>query len=442
MLEEFKEFIAKEELIKKGDKVLLALSGGVDSVVLAELLHLAGIPFAIAHCNYQLRGKESDDDEVFAENLARKYKVVFYTERFDTGKYAVEEKMSIQAAARKLRYDWFDAIATKNKFQQIATAHHRNDVLETMLINFTRGTGIAGLHGILPRQNKIIRPLLFTNREQIERFAQHINLSFRYDSSNSSDKYVRNKIRMRLIPILKEINPAIDSTAVFVSKNLHDVEIIYNGQVEKERERCVEESKGKTLIHIKKLKQLPAQRTFLYEFIRGFNFNAKQVEQIMQAMDGESGTAFYSDTHQLVKDREQIIISSIRKKGEPEEVKVKKSDKRVSNPMKLSFEAKKMTKSFKIPDDPDIACLDLDKLEFPLTIRRWHHGDRFIPLGMGGTKKLSDFLTDNKISLTDKEGTWVLLSENNIVWVIGKRIDERFKIHPKTKKVYFVRLKQ
>lgn len=442
MLERFLEFIQREKLFTEKQKVLLAISGGVDSVVMAELFGRARFPFGIAHCNFSLRGKESDDDEVFAASLAERYKVTFYSKRFDTGKFAVENKLSIQAAARKLRYDWFNELAEKNRFAAVATAHHKNDVLETMLINLTRGTGIAGLHGILPKQNNIIRPLLFTSREYIESFAQNHNLKFRYDSSNSSDKYVRNKLRMRVIPTLREINPSIENTAVFISRNLYDAEIIVKEKVEQERKKCVSEKAKKFHIPVKKLKALHPLRTYLYEFLRPFGFNGKTVEQIMQALDETPGKKFFSDTHQLLKDREDLIISLIRKEKEVAAIKIKASEKKILKPFKLTFSKTKNSKKFILPASNLIAALDHAKLKFPLVLRKWQHGDRFVPLGMETRKKISDFLVDSKIPLTDKDNIWVLQSGEEIAWIPGLRIDDRFKVTAKTKNIYSIEMKE
>jgi len=453
MLERFLEFIKREKLFTEKQKVLLAVSGGVDSVVMAELFHQAKFPFAIAHCNFNLRGKESDDDETFVAALAEKYKVTFYNEHFDTGKYAVANKISIQMAARELRYNWLNEIREKNKFSFIATAHHKGDVLETMLINLTRGTGIAGLHGILAKQNisqrtdpafvgALIRPLLFTTRDFIESFASYSNLKFRYDSSNSSEKYLRNKLRMRVIPTLKEINPSIENTAIFISKNLHDAEMIVKEKVEQERKKIVREKANKFYINIKKLKSLNPIRTYLYEFLREFDFNAKTVEQIIGSLDETEGKKFTSDEWQLLKDREDLIISEIKKAKEIGEVKIKISDKRILKPIKLTFEKIKKTKKFTIPVSNTIACMDQAKIKFPLILRRWEHGDRFIPLGMDKRKKISDFLVDIKVPLTDKENIWVLESNKEIIWLIGMRIDNRVRISEKTKNIFCIELKE
>jgi len=442
VLNDFKKFIGEEALFKPSEKVLLAVSGGADSVLMAELFFRAGFKFAIAHCNFSLRGKESDDDEVFVAALARKYKVVFYSERFDTGAYAVENKLSIQVAARDLRYKWFDKVAKKNKFAFVATAHHRSDVLETMLINFTRGTGISGLHGIMVKKDKIIRPMLFCTREAIEQYAKENQLGFRYDSSNSSDKYIRNKLRMRVIPTLKEINPGIENTAVFVSKNLHDVELIYNSKIEEERAKCISILKGRTRINIKKLLLLTSPRTYLYEFVREFGFNAKQVEQVLASLKGSESKTFFSGTHRLTREREQLVVSlTARQEEVSTELIIKKKTTKISKPLALSFEFKNRTKKFVVPSASDSVCIDAEKLIFPLTLRRWQHGDRFIPLGMQGQKKVSDLLTDSKVSLSEKENTWVLISAGKIVWVVGMRLDERFKLRERTKKIYFVKLK-
>ncbi len=444
MLADLQNFIESEKLFNPStDRVLLAVSGGADSVVMTELFSQTGYRFAIAHCNFGLRGKESDDDEAFCESLARRHKVMFLTRRFDTGKYAVENKMSIQAAARKLRYAFFHECLEKEKFSYAATAHHKNDVLETMLINFTRGTGIAGLHGILPKQGHLIRPMLFASRHEIETHAAMQGIAFRVDSSNSSEKYMRNKIRMRVIPILEEINPSIERTAVHVSKNLYAAEQILKNHLADVKKRTVKQKGKKVYISIRKLKELHPVKAYLFEFIREYGFNAHTIENIAEAIgEKQSGKKFISETHLLVKDRNDLIISEQKYTSEDSpEIGISKKMSRISKPLALSFKKEKVTKKFVIPPGRNTACLDLNQLKFPLTLRKWNFGEWFIPLGMGGKKKISDYLVDNKVPVNEKSEIWVLASGNNIVWLVGHRIDDRYKITPQTKNCFLVALK-
>jgi tRNA(Ile)-lysidine synthase len=405
---------------------------------MAELFHRSGFSFAIAHCNFALRGKESDDDELFCEELAQRLKVAFLSKRFDTGRFAVENKLSIQAAARKLRYDWFEECLKKEKFRWVATGHQKNDVLETMLINFTRGTGIGGLHGILPRQGNIIRPMLFASRHEIEVFAEMQQIRYRYDSSNASEKYSRNKIRMRVIPVLKEINPSIEHTAISVSKNLYAAEQVLKNHLENEKKKCFSVKGKKNYLSIRKLKQLKPVNAYLFEFLRGFGFNARLCEQVADSIDEPPGKKFYSDTHQVVKDREYLIISEKREEDFPE-IEIERKARRILKPVSMSFYSGKITKKFVIPGDKNSACLDYNRLKFPLILRKWQFGDRFVPLGMNGKKKVSDFLVDNKIPVTEKQDVWVLASGHDIVWVVGHRIDDRYKITPASRKAFIAR---
>lgn len=444
MLNLFTTYIKKEKLFSKTDNILLTVSGGIDSVVMCELFHKAGLKFGIAHCNFQLRGDESEGDENFVEELAEKYRVQFHSVSFDTSAFAKKNKLSIQVAARKLRYDWFEEIRTQFDYSFIATAHHQDDSIETFFINLIRGTGIAGLHGILPKQNNIIRPLLFTNKDQIELFAKKNKLEYREDSSNASDKYVRNKIRHKLIPILKELNPNIHKTIAEDIQRLSDTEKVYKKEIVDKRSKIIKEDKNGIQISIKELKKLNPIEPYLFEFLYPLGFNSATVDEIIESLNGQSGKQFFSATHRLIKDRDFLFLES-RDKNQESRLKkkgnhfIKKNQTELSNDtLRLNFKTISKSTNYELRTTNSIANIDFDKLEFPLEVRKWKNGDIFYPLGMKGKKKLSDFFIDKKISISEKENIWLLTSKNEIVWVIGLRLDDRFKVTDKTKKIYFV----
>ena len=441
MLKEFNTYIKKEKLFTKTDTILLTVSGGIDSIVMCELFHQAGLKFGIAHCNFELRGEESDIDELFVEELAEKYEVHFHSVSFDTSSFAKKNKLSIQVAARQLRYQWFEEIRVQFDYKYISTAHHQDDSIETFFINLIRGTGISGLHGISPKQNSIIRPLLFTRKEQIEIFAHKNKLEHREDSSNASDKYVRNKIRHKLIPLLKELNPNIHKTIAEDIQRLSDTEKVYKKEIKDSRSKIIKEDKNEIRISIKELKKLNPIEPYLFEFLYPLGFNSTTVDEVIKSLNGQSGKQFYSSTHRLIKDRDFLVIDKSNKTKVAEEKKysIKKNQKNlIASDLKLHFKSVVKKLDYKLKATNESANIDFDKLQFPLEIRKWKKGDTFFPLGMKGKKKLSDFFIDKKISISEKENIWLLTSNNQIAWVIGLRLDDRYKVIDKTKKIYFV----
>ena len=441
MLESFLKYIKEQKLIDPSDKILLAVSGGVDSVVLCKLLHQAKIKFAIAHCNFTLRGEESDEDELFVEELAELYNVAFHSISFDTNSFAKKNKLSVQVAARELRYKWFEEIKTQFNFTLIATAHHQDDSIETFFINLLRGSGIRGLHGILPKQGDIIRPLLFVNKVEIETFAKKNKLKFRRDSSNNTDKYLRNKIRHKLIPLLNTINPSANKNIADTIENLREVEAIYLKSIEKKKLKIVEEKNGLVKINIKELEKLKPLSAYLFEYLYPLGFNSKMIDDIIDSLNSESGKQFFSGTHRLIKDRKYLIISTNEKIIDSKNINISVSQKEIKvGSNKIVFKKMLHSKKVDLKVSKDIAQIDFEKLKFPLQLRKWEHGDTFHPIGMKGKKKLSDFFIDQKFSLIEKENSMVLISDNKIVWVVGHRIDDRFKITDKTKQIYFANL--
>ncbi len=438
MLESFREYIRSNKLCKKGDRILVTVSGGIDSVVLLDLFISAGYDAGVAHCNFKLRGEESELDAKFVESLARDYGSEFYRKDFETQRIAKEEKISIQMAARDIRYAWFEEIRTVEGFDLIATAHNQDDVLETFFINLSRGTGIRGLTGIPPVAGRIVRPLLFAPRESILAYVEKKKLQFREDSSNASEKYLRNKIRHRLLPLLEEQNPSFRRSLLGTMAKLSETEKVFREEMEKLKKGLLVNRENRISIRIEELEKLESKKTVLFEILSEYNFSPASTEDICNALNGPPGKQFFSPSHRLVKDREELILTPLQE-DEERKYYIELDAGQVFDPVNLEWVIIEATSSFRISRDPNVACLDLDLLDFPLILRRWHKGDYFQPFGMKGMKKLSDFLIDEKVSRPDKEKIWLLTSGQKIVWVVGHRIDERFRISEGTQQVLMIK---
>ncbi len=431
MKNKIKEYITDNQLFTQKDKLLVTVSGGVDSVVLCHLLNQIGYDFSIAHCNFQLRGEESDGDETFVKTLSEEYKSPFYTQKFETNQYVLDHKISVQLAARELRYAWFEELKCIHEFNYILTAHHASDNIETVLYNFAKGTGLLGLTGMKPKNNALVRPLLWAKKEDILAFAQAENLSYREDSSNISDKYSRNFIRHNIVPDFKNINPNFESTAVENIKRLNEAKDLLDYVLEKIKIETTEVSDNQLFIDRNKLQTYPSVSTVLFELIREFGFNASQIVQILKEDEYKTGTVFHSITHKLLIDRDQYIVVEKRVgEGDINSFSISKDDSFIKNrQIEFTIEFSK-TQNLPFPSSPNSVLLDADKLVFPLVLRKWQEADRFQPLGMHGQSQLlSDFFRLKKLTLFEKEKVWILeTADKHICWVVGFRIDERFKI--------------
>ena len=426
--------------MERGAKIIIAVSGGIDSVVMLDLFSKSDYECMVAHCNFNLRGNESLEDEGFVKSLENKYGIPVHSKSFDTKKYAEENKISIQMAARDLRYDWFEELLSQHQFDSIATAHNLNDQVETFFINLARGTGIKGLSGIKERYGNLIRPLLWASRDQIREYADTNNLEWREDSSNSSMKYTRNKIRHEILPLLKVINPAFSETMQLNLKKLRDVEKIYLTELDVKKRYLLIPDEKSSKIHIPSLLKEKNYRVWLYEILQEYGFTSGTVDDISLALrKKESGKKFYSEKYRVIKDREYLIIGE-RLESDSRRFYIEDGQKEISKP--IAMEIEELDKAdFKHEKSLKTAQLDYDKVSFPLIIRKWEKGDYFMPLGMQNLKKVSDFFIDQKMSIPEKEKTWLLANGKHIVWVIGQRIDERFKITDETEIVLRIRLK-
>lgn len=435
MLEKFESFVSDNNLFSKDDRILIALSGGVDSVVLSHLMCRANYKIGLAHCNFHLRDEESNRDEAFVRRWAKENNIPLFVKEFDTYQYMKENKLSLEMAARDLRYNWFNSLLESEGFTCLCTAHHLDDSIETFFINLLRGTGIAGLHGIKVKNDKIVRPLLFATREEILSYAKQNNISYVEDSTNSETKFTRNKIRHNLFPVLREINPNFEFALKKDIEYLNDTEFIFRREIEKTKKEIIETEQEVIKINISKLKQLNPMKIYLYEILSEYGFNETNINDILSCLDEISGKQFFSKTHRLVKDRQYIFIDVIKNNTTNDFFLIDNCQSSLIHPLKMQIELLRDLKFINISKDKNIAMLDADLLKFPLILRKWRQGDSFVPFGMKKEKKLSDYFTSNKYSLLDKENQWILCSEEKIVWLIGERIDDRFRISNKTKNI-------
>jgi tRNA(Ile)-lysidine synthase len=389
----------------------------------------------LAHCNFHLRDEESNRDEAFVRSWAKENGVELFVKEFDTYQYMKENKLSLEMAARDLRYNWFNSLLESEGFTCICTAHHLDDSIETFFINLLRGTGIAGLHGIKVKNDKIVRPLLFATREEILSYAKQNNISYVEDSTNSETKFTRNKIRHNLFPVLREINPNFEFALKKDIEYLNDTEFIFRREIEKTKKEIIETEQEVIKINISKLKQLNPMKIYLYEILSEYGFNETNINDILSCLDEISGKQFFSKTHRLVKDRHYIFIDVIKNNTTNDFFLIDNCQSSLIHPLKMQIELLRDLKFINISKDKNIAMLDADLLKFPLILRKWRQGDSFVPFGMKKEKKLSDYFTSNKYSLLDKENQWILCSEEKIVWLVAERIDDRFRISNKTKNI-------
>lgn len=436
MIEQFHNHIFNHFPFLKNRKLLIAISGGIDSVVLTHLCHDVHLNISLAHCNFNLRGNESDADEEFVLQLAENLNLEVFIESFDTEVYAESNKLSIQMAARDLRYHWFKELAEQLKFDYILTAHHADDNLETFLINLSRGTGLDGLTGIPEINDNLVRPLLPFSREMIETCAKEKKYKWREDSSNASTKYVRNKLRLDVIPALKELNPNFLQSFQTALNNLNDTADIVEESLNAVLKRAIVSIDNSEIqIKVSEFKKLNNPKAYLYEFLKDYGFT--EWNDVVNLLDAQSGKQVFSSKYRLLKDREVLILTEIDSNECDAIISILKSDLEVQLPLgKLIISDVSQIKT----TSSKIIYLDKETLTFPIELRKWNQGDYFYPLGMQGKKKLSKYFKDEKLSLIDKENIWLLCSGGDIVWVIGMRMDNRFKIGKNTHKILKIEL--
>lgn len=439
MQDRFINFIRENNLTTPNDSILLGVSGGIDSMAMLHLFQKSGFNIAVAHCNFGLRGDESDGDEQFVKYYCLMNGIVCHSIKFDTNEYASENKLSIQVAARELRYDYFEEICKEHKYTKVAIAHNLNDTVETVLLNLSRGTGIKGVAGIKVMNGNIIRPLLFATRSEIEAFTIKHYIKFREDSSNSTTKYKRNFIRHKIIPELRYLNPSVDRAIADTANHLQEAVWLVEEQLDRIRQAVVSRKGADILFSTEALKKERSARFFLVEELNQFGFSPSMASAVVELLNSVSGRRVESSSHTLYKDREFLILTP-KKAKDDDVVQIDADTKSISSPINLKVEVINDTSSIVIEKDPDIALIDYAKLKFPLTLRVWQPGDKFIPFGMMGFKKISDFLVDIKVPMHEKNNVYVLVSGDEIVWVVGYRIDNRFKIDEKSSSVLKIKI--
>ena len=432
MIDKIEKYIKEKKLFSKKDRLLLAISGGADSVCLFYILKKLDYHIELAHCNFQLRGRESIEDEEFITSLAEKYNVNLYLKRFNTNEYAKTNQVSIQVAARNLRYDWFEKLLKKYNLNKIVIAHNNDDKIETFFINLLRGTGLKGLTSMKAKAGNIVRPLLILSRQNIESYLDEIDADYRLDSSNQDIKYLRNKIRHNLIPVFKDINPDFKKIMTKNISNLNSINRIIDENILQLKQKLIFQENETYKINIKNILNLKNTEITMYHVFSEYGFT--QIDKIIKACKSQSGKIFYSKNYQLVIDREYIIIEKIEYFETERDILI--SENLINYPISMSLRV--LNKPIKY--NVNCANLDLDKLSFPLKLRKWKKGDRFQPLGMNNFKKLSDYFIDQKYSILEKKRQWILCSGDDIIWIVGNRIDERYKVESYTKKVYIAEI--
>jgi tRNA(Ile)-lysidine synthase len=434
MLNKFKRFLTENDLLKPDNRILLAVSGGIDSMVMTHLFLRLKYETGIAHCNFSLRGDESDMDEEMVQLYAQKHCIPFYSKKFKTQEFAQINGLSIQMAARELRYTWFEELRIENKYDVIAVAHNMNDNIETLLINLTRGTGLNGLSGIRPRINNIIRPLLFATRDEIIKYCHKNIIHFREDSSNEDTKYTRNKIRLKIIPILKEINPSIEITLNDTAERFSNINDIVSEYISILKERVSNRKDDLILFNISLLREYLKNKTVLFELFKQFGIHNVQLDDLIKVINGKTGGQITISDYLVLKNRKELIVSKVNAESKTF-LSLNSINELLKAPGIISATISEKKSNREIPSDSNIASLDSDKISFPLLIRKWEKGDYFYPFGMDQRKKLSDYFIDRKYTRFEKERKLILLSDGKIVWIIGDRIDNRFRISHSTKKV-------
>ncbi len=437
MIQSFQKHILKNFSFLQCKKLLVASSGGIDSIVLTQLFYELNNDskfilesLTLAHCNFQLRGKESNLDEKFVLKEGNRLNIPVLINRFETEIYAQKNNASIQMAARDLRYQWFEELIRNNDFDFLLTAHHADDNLETFLINLTRGTGLDGLTGIPTINDKIIRPLIPFTRKEIKTYAIQNKLTWREDESNAETKYLRNKLRHNFIPILKELNPNFMNSFVNTVENLKGSQLIVKDRIDNLRNEIIETNENNFKINIDKIKKLSSPKIYLFELLKEYGF--KEWNDVTKLLSAQSGKQIYSSTHRLLKDRSFLLLSKRSTKNEMQNFQIEENSDKFSN-LKISFKFDIIEGSSLGRENKNVVYVDKALLNYPLIVRKWEKGDYFYPIGMQGRKKLSKFFKDGKISIFEKEKTWLLCSaKNEIIWIIEKRLDNRFKITDKT----------
>lgn len=428
MEQKFQNHINSNFSFLQDKKLLVATSGGMDSMVLVHLFQKLKLDFAIAHCNFQLRENESDGDENFVNEYAKHNNITCFITKFDTKKHSEQHKLSTQVAARNLRYNWFNEILAQEKFDYIVTAHHADDVAETFMINLSRGTGLDGLTGIPSQNGTIIRPMLPFSRKEIENYVSENNLQWREDSSNASDKYLRNKIRHHIVPVFKEINESFLQSFQNTLDHLSQEQSLVNDAVQMVYEKVVFEENEQLKINISALLHYENHKAYLYQWLHKYGFSAWN--DVYTLIESQSGKKIFSEKYILLKDRDFLILCR-KETVDFEEIIIHSITEKPNFPLKLTL----CNQSDISNQMKSVIFVDENKIQFPLTIRKWKEGDYFYPSGMQGKKKVSKYFKDEKFTLFQKKDTWILESYNQIVWIIGHRADERFKVENTTQTI-------